>query len=343
MTPEETARLEAWLAEAAGASAVRVTGSAKLGGGAIQDNRRLDLEAADGPFAGAHALVLRLSSPGAVPASHDRAGEFALLRAAWDAGVTVPEPLFLCPDAGVLGRPFFVMRRVAGVALGPKVVKDRSLGGDRDALARRLAAELARIHAIRPGGARGLGFLGGPPADPARHLVRLYRGWADALGARRPVLEWALRWLERRAPAPTPAPDGAVLCHRDFRTGNYLVDADGLTAILDWEFAGWGDPLEDVGWMCSRFWRFGADHLEAGGIAPRATFVDAYREASGRWVAPEAVSYWEVMANLRWALIALQQCRRFTSGAEASLELALIGRRVPEMELEIVELTEARP
>ena len=167
-------------------------------------------------------------------------------------------------------------------------------------------------------------------------LIEQYRRWLDELDAGRPALEWGVRWLDLEAPAP----DEVVLCHRDFRTGNYLVDEGGLTAILDWEFAGWGDPMEDLGWMCSRFWRFGADDLEAGGIAPRQPFYEGYAAESGREVDARKVAYYEVMANLRWAVIALQQCHRFVSGAEQTLELALIGRRVPEMEIEIIELIE---
>ncbi len=338
MTPETIERLARWLAREAGAARVEVVDDGRLSGGAIQDNRALMVRFDGGAHAGEHSLVLRMSNPGTVEASHDRAREFALLKAAFAAGVSVPEPLYLCDDDTVLERPFFVMRRVPGVGLGPRVVKDGALGGDRDALAARLGRELAGIHSIRPGAA-GLDFLGDAPADPARALIALYRGWLDALDARRPVLEWALRWLDLNAPPP----GDVVLSHRDFRTGNYLVDERGLTAVLDWEFAGWGDPIEDVGWFCSRFWRFGRDELAAGGIAAREVFIEAYGAAAGRDVDPRRVRYYEVMANLRWAVIALQQCNRFVSGTEDSLELALIGRRVPEMEIEIIELTGTTP
>ena len=63
-------------------------------------------------------LVLRTDAPSAVAASHGRAQEFALLQAAAHAGVTVPQPLWLCEDPAVIGRPFFVMRCVEGTAAG---------------------------------------------------------------------------------------------------------------------------------------------------------------------------------------------------------------------------------
>ena len=64
-----------------------------------------------------------------------------------------------------------------------------------------------------------------------------------------------MNWLEDNAPEPGPT----VLCHCDFRTGNYMMNGDELTAVLDWEFAAWSDPGEDLGWLCCRSWRFGAD------------------------------------------------------------------------------------
>lgn len=337
MTTENLAQLTAWLANAAGAKSARIIDISRLDGGAIQDNRFLEVEFDGGSLDGNQRLVLRRSNPGTVQASHDRATEFALLKAAFAAGVSVPEPFFLCTDESVLGGDFFVMRAMAGTGLGPRIVKDKTLGGDRGRLAERLATELARIHQIKPDTA-DLDLPVVPPADPALALVQLYQSWLDALGEQRPILEWALYWLKANAP---PA-DETVLCHRDFRTGNYMVDDNGLTAVLDWEFAGWGDPFEDIGWFCCRFWRFGANHLEAGGIAPRNHFYSAYSRASGRAIDTHRVLYYEVMANLRWAVIALQQCHRFISGAETGLELALIGRRVPEMEIEILELTGAQ-
>ncbi|RMD62663.1 MAG: phosphotransferase family protein, partial [Alphaproteobacteria bacterium] len=163
-----------------------------------------------------------------------------------------------------------------------------------------------------------------------------YRRYLDALGVPHPALEWGLRWCEVHAPDP----DEVVLVHQDFRTGNYMVDEHGLSAILDWEFSGWGDPMSDIGWFCARCWRFGNETLEAGGIAPRAPFYRGYERQSGRRIDPVRVAYWEVMAHIRWAVIALQQGARTTAGGEASLELALTGRIYPpQLELEVLAMT----
>ena len=63
-----------------------------------------------------------------------------------------------------------------------------------------------------------------------------------------------------------------------------------------------------------------------------------YEAASGRRIDRDAVAYWEVMAHVRWAVIALQQAQRFLSGAEASLEAALTGHVVPGLEFELLHL-----
>jgi aminoglycoside phosphotransferase (APT) family kinase protein len=107
---------------------------------------------------------------------------------------------------------------------------------------------------------------------------------------------------------------------------------------LDWEFAGWGDGAEDIGWFCAACWRFGNDELEAGGVATRGDFYRGYERESGTRVDPDAVHYWEVAAHVRWAAIALLQADRHLSGAESSLELALTSHLVPELEYEILAL-----
>ncbi|HWI11763.1 MAG TPA: phosphotransferase family protein, partial [Burkholderiaceae bacterium] len=304
-------------------------------GGAIQQNWRLRARVEGGAHAGEAQWVLRTDAPSAVSASHGRAQEFALLSAAAQAGVTVPQPLWVCEDRAIIGRPFFVMRCVAGTAAGHVLTRDSSPVTDRVQLTQRLGHELALIHSIRPPRA-DLDFLPACDEAPARQAIRRLRRDLDGLPTAHPALEWGLRWLERQAPPQHEI----VLCHGDYRTGNYLVDAQGLTGILDWEFAGWGDALQDIGWFCARCWRFGADTREAGGIGQRADFYRGYERASGRPLDRGQVRYWEVMAHVRWAVIALAQAQRHASGEETSLLLALTGRIVPELEHEVLTMTE---
>lgn len=333
LSPEQRQALEGFLRDVAGVEAVRILDARLLTGGAIQENWLLELEVTEDGHPGRLPVVLRADAASSVAESHGRAQEFALLKAAFAAGVTVPEPLWL-GEREVLGRDFFVMRKAEGLAAGFRVVKDTALGGDREALTERMGREMARLHTIRPP-RPDLVFLALPAHPPALQGVQEFRDFLDRHHTPFPALEWGIRWLERHAPLPGEL----VLAHRDWRTGNYMVDGQGLTAVLDWEFAGWSERLEDLGWFCARCWRFGRPDLEAGGIGSREALYRGYERESGLTVDRQAVFYWEVFAHVRWAIIALQQGERHVSGREPSLELALTAHIVPELELEILRMT----
>jgi aminoglycoside phosphotransferase (APT) family kinase protein len=300
-------------------------------GGAIQENWAVDAEISDGTLAGNQRLVLRTAAPTGVGESLGRLEEFAILKAAFAAGVTVPEPLFASSDPAIFGKPFFVMRRAEGTAAAHRITRDAALDPMLPGIAERLGQELARIHTIRPP-RRDLSFLPAHEHVGPAQQVAGFRQYLDRHPAPRPVLEWGIRWLETHLPPPC-AP---ALCHHDFRTGNYLMKGAELTGILDWEFAGWGDPHEDIGWFCCKGWRFARLDREAGGIADRAPFYQGYESASGRQIDPERVFFWETLASVRWAVIALQQSDRYMIGGERNLDLALTGRRATECELEIL-------
>jgi aminoglycoside phosphotransferase (APT) family kinase protein len=328
---DETAtrkRLCDFIARAAGAASVAMVALERMSGGAVQENWALDVEV-DGKL---RRWVMRADAPAVVHESSTRAQEFAVLKAMHAADVRAPEPLFLCTDPGVTGRPFLIMERLPGVAAGHKITRDPTLVPDPARLARELAANLARVHRIRPAHP-GLEFL---QTMLARDNIAHYRSYLDTLPRAYPVLEWGLRWCEINAP---PREDTTFI-HRDYRTGNYLVHDGHLAGVLDWEFPAFGNPLEDVGWMCARCWRFARPDLPVGGIAPLAAFIPEYERASGRAVAPHDLTFWQVMAHLRWAVIALQQVERHLSGTEPSLELALTGHIIGQLELEILNLTE---
>lgn len=322
-------QLQVWIAARLGQPDLVIESLQPLGGGAIQENWRVRCRFDQGRIA--REFVLRKDAAATIASSRPRDQEFAILKAAYKAGVCVPEPIGFCADTAVIGASFALMGLVAGVGLGPRVVKDLSLGGDRARLAERLGRELAKVHAIKPPRS-DLAFLGDPPVNPAFEEVEALRAALDRLDVVRPALEWGLRWAERYG-AACPEP---TLAHRDFRTGNYMVDENGLTAVLDWEFAGWGDPMSDIGWFCAECWRFGRANLEAGGIAPRADFYRGYEAERGVRIEAAAVRFWEAMAHMRWAVIALEQGHRHLSGVEDSLELALTGRIAPELELAIL-------
>jgi len=325
-------RLGTYLSGVAGCP-VNVSNVFKLSGGAIQENWAVDADVRSGDWAGQHWLVMRCDAPSGVATSHSRVEEFTLLKAAHEVGVVVPVPCFVCDDASVLGRRFFVMHRVSGMAAGHKLARQEISPG----LGYELGRNLARIHSIDPS-RKDLAFLGTPPMYPAQSAITTYLKYLDDLEQGHPAIEWGLNWLGDHAPDPVQP----VLCHRDYRTGNYMVDDGKLMAVLDWEFAGWSDPMEDIAWFCAKCWRFGANEREGGGVTSREDFYQGYEEQSGHTIDRDGVYYWEVMAHVRWAVIACQQAARHVSGEERSLELALTAHVVPELELEILRMTEPK-
>jgi aminoglycoside phosphotransferase (APT) family kinase protein len=325
--------LARFLASAASAGMVEIGSLAPMRGGAIQENWSVDARFSGGPLAGHQRLVLRTTASTGVASSLGRLEEFAVLRAAYAAGVTVPEPLFASEDPSIFGKPFFIMRRVDGTAAAHRITRDPALDPVFPRIAERLGRELARIHTIRPP-RPDLAFLPVYEAVAPSHQIAGFRAYLDVHPMPRPVLEWGIRWLERHIPASIDP----VLCHHDFRTGNYMLDGAELTGILDWEFAGWGDPHEDIGWFCCKGWRFARLDREAGGIAERTPFYNGYECEAGRSIDVERVFFWEVLASIRWSIIALQQSDRYMIGGERNLDLALTGRRATECELEVLML-----
>jgi len=327
-------RLESFLTDAAGGPA-RVLEAHPLAGGASREAWSVDVEIASGPQAGRHALVLRRDLGGTIHRdSLSREQEFAVLRAAHAGGVRAPRPLWCCADPAVLGRPFFLMERLPGEAVGRRIVKDPALVAARAELPGAMGRELAKIHAIAPA-THGLDFLPGPAAasNPALGVLAQSAAALRERGEPHPALELAIRWLESHAPQCAET----VVVHGDFRIGNVLVSPRGLEGILDWEFVHRGDPHEDLAWPLVRAWRFGNDGLRFGGVAEAEPFLEAYAAASGRAVDRQAVDYWELLGNLRWAVGCLSQADRHLNGEEPSVELASLGRKAAEMEWELLE------
>jgi aminoglycoside phosphotransferase (APT) family kinase protein len=169
-----------------------------------------------------------------------------------------------------------------------------------------------------------------PPAKA--EVARLKAALAGASQVR-PALDYCLAWLDANAPETR----SLTLVHGDFRSGNYLLDGTRLSAILDWEFAHWGDPMEDIGWLCARCWRFGNDDLEAGGVGSRQALYDAYNAVAALKIDARVIPYWEVMAAVKWGVIAVLQGDRFLTGGETAIELALTGLMAPEMEFDALD------
>ena len=97
--------------------------------------------------------------------------------------------------------------------------------------------------------------------------------------------------------------------------------------------------MSDLGWFCAECWRFSHPELEAGGVSSRRAFYEGYESGSSISIDETGVFFWELIAHIRWAVIALQQANRHLSGTQRSLELALTGRLLPDLELQILNMT----
>ncbi len=304
---------------------VVIDGLHRLSGGASRETWSFDVTRSDGAV---DALVLR-RDPGADVGGTDRSTEFELLRAAAAGGVAVPETRFLLEEGDGLGAGF-VMTRIEGETIPRKLLRDPEYAPARAVIVRQCAEAAAAIHAIP---VRSLPHL---PHQDASALVAQFRGVVDALGEPHPAFELGLRWLADRAPGLPPTEPALV--HGDLRNGNLMVGPEGLRAVLDWELAHVGDPVEDLGWFCVRSWRFGNVDRRAGGFGSAEELLAAYAVASGRTVAPAHLDFWEVFGTLKWGVICEMQTFSHLQQLVRSVELAALGRRVAENEWDLVEL-----
>ena len=307
-----------------------VAGLERLSGGASQETWAFDVITAAGPV----PLILRRAPPGYRPSpmSVGLEVEARLMQLAGEAGVPSPRVRRVLQPQDGLGAGF-IMDRVAGETIARKILRDEAFAAVRPRLARQVGGILARIHAIDPGRLPPLRVV------TAATALEDVRATLAADGAPRPVFELALRWL---ADHPPPPPRAITLVHGDFRNGNLVIASDGVRAVLDWEIAHVGDPVQDIGWICVNSWRYGEIDKPVGGFGSLEDLLDGYRAAGGAKVDPEAVRWWETFGTLQWGAICLGMYARFRSGEDRSIERALISRRVSETEIDLLRLLAPR-
>jgi aminoglycoside phosphotransferase (APT) family kinase protein len=308
--------------------ASRVGGLARVSAGATQEIWRFEAVG----DAGATPLILR-RAPGGGRVSPTAVGlevEAALIEAAAAAGAPVPPVRYVLQPEDGLGHGF-VMAFVEGETLGGRIVKSETLAGVRPGLARQCGEILARIHTIEPAAFPTLKLQ--TPAE----LVEQWEAGYRASEWPRPVFELAFRWLKDRTPAPPQKP---ALVHGDFRNGNLMVGPDGVRAVLDWELAHVGDPMEDLGWICVNSWRFGAVDKPVGGFGEREALYAGYEAAGGAAVDRDQGLWWEVFGSLRWGVMCAGMAAAFRS-VDPSVERAVIARRASETEVDLMRLLAA--
>ena len=292
-----------------------IQGLHRLSGGASRETWRFE---ADG-----RPLILQRQRAGD---ERDMLIEAGVVRAAGRGGAPVPELL----DARRRddGMAFMVLEAIDGETIARKILRDDEFATARPRLVADFGAALARIHALDVESIHGL---------LRTDQVEYYTGVLDGLGQPHPVLELVRNWLLDFRPAS----GRTSLVHGDFRLGNMIVGPEGLRAVIDWELAHLGDPMEDLGWLCVKAWRFGATPPVAG-LGDYEELFAAYEASGGSTIDPAVVHWWEVLGTWKWAIMCIVQASAHLSGAARSHELAAIGRRVCENEFDLLAMLEGR-
>ncbi len=271
--------------------------------------------------AGSRELVLRRPPMGAaIKSAHDMGREHRILSRLSGVYDKAPTPLVFCDDPDVLGAPFYVMERVEGVILRPKMPAAMHPPPERmAAIADGLIDTLAELHAV-DFEAAGLGDLGRPEGYVRRQIDGWIGRYEKARTDEIPEMADVAAWLDTRAPAES----GAALIHNDFKYDNLILDpadAERVVAVLDWEMATLGDPLMDLGTSLG-YWVDPDDPPELRQLAlsptllpgnpSRAELVQRYASVSGREVDNPVFYY--VYGLFKIAVIVQQIYARYRQG-----------------------------
>jgi aminoglycoside phosphotransferase (APT) family kinase protein len=292
-----------------GAGPVAIEGLARIHGGASRETWRFDAVRGEDR----HGLILR-RDPAASLIDTDRRVEFAAYRSFENTDVPVPRALLLEETPGRLGAPFFLMERIDNAsAMSP--FQPGAYGVQAEAISRQFFHALGRIAARDVAAAPLTAVLPTSDEPPWR---RELAHWAqvvatDALEPQ-PIAQAAIRRLKR---TPPPTPQRLAIVHGDYRSGNFMQDGAGrIVAVLDWEMAHLGDPLEDLAWALDPLWSHGDPDRPLGGV-PRAEAIAIWEAASGLTADPQALSWWSLFASLKGLAIWISAGEAYARGANA--------------------------
>lgn len=302
----------------------------RLSGGASQETYRLTLTT----DAGERKACLRRAPGGAAPpegaVNPGLPVEARLMQVAREAGVPEPEVYYVLQPEDGLGEGF-LMEWLEGEALGARIARSPDFAAVREKLAYQCGQVLARIHGIDLDAA-GLRdkLVTHTPEQFVRQMWERYQ----LLGTPQPMIDYAARWLLEHLPENPRT----TLVHNDFRNGNFMVDQNGIIAVLDWEVAHIGDPMRDLGWICTNSWRFGVTEKPVGGFGEYADLFAGYESVTGEPVDPQHVKFWEVFGSFWWAIGCLGMAEHYRSGPDKTVERPAIGRRSSECQVDCVNL-----
>ena len=298
----------------------------RLSGGASQETWAFNVRVGDST----QRLILRRAPHGkkstGSATSMPLETEAQLVRLAGEGGVKVPHVHHILEPSDQCGAGF-IMEFIEGETIARKILRDDLYKDIRPDLARQCGEAVAPIHNLPTDAVEGLRFM------DARAEFDQYRASYDAYDYPHPVFELAFKWLEERLPE-TSEPS---IVHGDYRHGNLIIGTDGVRAVLDWELAHLGDPMQDLGWICVNSWRFGELDKPVGGFGTREEMFTGYEAAGGAKVDPARVKYWETFGSLKWGIMCMSMYNAFKIG-DPSVERAAIGRRSSEAEIDLLRL-----
>lgn len=307
-----------------------LTSLERLSGGASQETYRIDVLASGET----KTLALRRAPGGEEDALADGAPGLAVEAKLFDvarkAGVPEPEIYHVLCEADGLGAGF-LMEWLEGEALGARINKIPELDQIRPKLAFECGQILARIHDI------DLDTSGLSDVLTTMTTKEVIKGmWEQykLYETPRPMVDFTARWLLENMPPETEL----RLTHNDFRNGNLMVSPEGVVAVLDWELSYIGDPVRDLGWICTNSWRFGRQHLPVGGFGTREDLLAGYEAECGRRIDPEHVRFWEVFGSFWWSISCLKMYESWRLGPEKSVERPAIARRSSECQTDCANL-----
>ena len=293
---------------------------------------------------GEESCVIRIPPPGAPP-DRDKGilREWRIIEALDGTDVPHTPAVAVCPDASVLGRPFYLMGFVDGWS--PMDHKKWPAPFDTDLVARAgLAYQLAEGIALLSKvdwQAKGLADLGRPDGFHERQVDR-WTGFFERIKGREiEGLDVATEWLRTHRPLDFVS----GIMHGDYQFANVMY-RDGaparMAAIVDWEMGTVGDPKLDLAWMVQS-WPADTSAPQASemsyvdmvGMPSRAEVVAHYAEVSGRQV--DDLDYYLILAKWKLAIVLEQGFQR----AGDDEKLLAFGPVVPELMASAAELAES--
>ncbi|MEQ8857506.1 MAG: phosphotransferase family protein [Pseudomonadales bacterium] len=301
----------------------------RLSGGASQETYRLTVVTAGGE----RTVCMRRSPGGVGPegrVSPGLATEALLMRLARDVGVPEPEVYYVLEPEDGLGEGF-LMQWLDGEALGARIARAPEFADLRPKLAYQCGQLMARIHSIDVHASGLVDKL--QQHTPEQFVEQMWERYR-LLETPQPMIDYAARWLLQHLPAKPRT----TLVHNDFRNGNFMVDQHGIKAVLDWEVAHIGDPMRDLGWICTNSWRFGVSDKPVGGFGEYRDLFAGYESVTGEPVDPDHVRFWEVFGSYWWAVGCLGMAEHYRSGPDQTVERPAIGRRSSECQVDCVNL-----